>query len=537
MKEKLCLFFTENKLNSRKNIHFNKPDYSQISSFLKSLICLILFLFLSIPAYSISHKTINLDFVNNLAKNLAKGKYSPEDYKLPVKAAALTRTQYNQIKFQKDKQLWDAKDMIFRLNLYPLGAVYSFPVKINEFKNNYLQDFRYSPELYDFGSIKKAMNNISAYAGFKLLCQLNKKNDYVPFADFLGGSTLKALGRKNFPGAYTEGISINPNIPEVKSEYAYFKEFWIGQPEPKASTVTVYALLDSPSVTGAYEFQLTPEAVTTIKVKSIIYLRNSVKLLGLSPILSSFYYGENSKNIFKYNHPEVHSSDGLIISTAETQTWQPLVNPDKERITLFPVKNIKYFGLLQRDRNYSNYLNPGTPYQLEPNVWVTPNNHWGSGTVYLIESPIKTEIFDSNIKVIWIPDTGIKPGTPYKFDYTINWSMNQPEQKLGAVQSTSLKTNPLNDKQTNFIIYFSGTKLDKMDAVANIKAATTISSNAIIVGDPQIFKDPYNNQWCVVLTVEQAKKSVPLLPLYNLTCKLTEKNKTLTETWSYRWRP
>ena len=529
MKQKFRLSFTEYQLN--------KPTCFKIGSFYRSFTLMLFFLFLSISSYSISYQTINFDFVDNLAKELSKAKYSAEAYKLPAEAASLTRAQYDQIKFQKDKQLWNSKEMLFQLNLYPLGSVFSHPVQINEFKNNYLENFRYSPDLYDFGNIKKQMEGISGYAGFKLLCQLTKKNEYIPFVDFLGGSSLKALGRNNFPGSYTEGVSINPSIPDVTKEYAYFKDCWIGKPDPKATSVIVYALLDSPSVTGAYEFQITPEEITTIKVKSVIYVRNSVTLLGLSPIISSFYLGENSRNILKFNHPEVHSSDGLIISTSDTQTWKPLVNPQQEQITLFPVNKIKYFGLLQRDRNYGNYLSPNNPYQLEPNVWVTPNSDWGAGTVYLIESPTPIGTFDGNIKVLWVPSSEIKPGIPYKFDYTINWSMKQPEQKVATVTSTYLETNPQNKNQTSFIIYFSSPELDKMDDVTNIKAVTTISPNAKFVGDPQILKDPFNKQWRVILTVEAAGKPVPVLPLFELSCKLIEKKKTISETWSYRWRP
>ena len=157
--------------------------------------------------------------------------------------------------------------------------------------------------------------------------------------------------------------------------------------------------------------------------------------------------------------------------------------------------------------------------------------------MYLIETPSIAEGFNSNIRVLWIPDTKLKPGEPYRFDYTMHWSMEQPKYKVGIVTSTYLSAKPNNkNKQVSFTIYFDSHELQKLNYAAKVKAITTISSNARFLGEPQVIKDPYNKQWRVVLEVEPDLKPTSL-PLVELSCRLLVNNKVVTETWSYRWRP
>ena len=41
-------------------------------------------------------------------------------------------------------------------------------------------------------------------------------------------------------------------------EFPYFSDFWLVRPPPEQRTLTIYALLDSPSLTGAYRFEVRP---------------------------------------------------------------------------------------------------------------------------------------------------------------------------------------------------------------------------------------------------------------------------------------
>ena len=68
--------------------------------------------------------------------------------------------------------------------------------------------------------------------------------------------------------------------------------------------------------------------------------------------------------IFKHNQhvspdwrPEVHDSDGLEIhlGTGE-RLWRPLNNPPQATANSFQAQSPTGFGLMQRERNFSEYL-------------------------------------------------------------------------------------------------------------------------------------------------------------------------------------
>ena len=63
-------------------------------------------------------------------------------------------------------------------------------------------------------------------------------------------------------------------------EFPYFTDFWLVRPAPEQRTLTIYALLDSPSVAGAYRFEMRPGATTVVEVTATLYPRKSVDKLG-----------------------------------------------------------------------------------------------------------------------------------------------------------------------------------------------------------------------------------------------------------------
>src|SRR5207247_3248657 len=94
-------------------------------------------------------------------------------------------------------------------------------------------------------------------------------------------------------------------------EFPYFKEVWLTTPAPGATGAIVYALLDSPRVSGAYRFVITPGEQTAVKVDCRLFLRKEVRKLGIAPLTSMFFHGENTARPFEDFRPEVHDSDGL----------------------------------------------------------------------------------------------------------------------------------------------------------------------------------------------------------------------------------
>ena len=135
----------------------------------------------------------------------------------------------------------------------------------------------------------------------------------------------------------------------------------------------IYALLDSRRMTGAYRFVLRPGTETAMEVRArALPARRSGKL-GIAPLTSMFFFGENQPPPAGDYRPEVHDSDGLSLLTGEGEwIWRPLVNPKRLLVTTFGTTNPRGFGLMQRDRAFSSYQDPDGRLELRPSAWITP---------------------------------------------------------------------------------------------------------------------------------------------------------------------
>ena len=84
-------------------------------------------------------------------------------------------------------------------------------------------------------------------------------------------------------------------------------------------------------------------------VKSTLFPRKTIEQIGIAPMTSMFFYGENtSLRPVDDFRPEIHDTDGLMMETGYGEwIWRPLVNPSKLLVTSFQMTNPKGFGLLQ----------------------------------------------------------------------------------------------------------------------------------------------------------------------------------------------
>jgi glucan biosynthesis protein len=178
----------------------------------------------------------------------------------------------------------------------------------------------------------------------------------------------------------------------------------------RANPFTVYALLDSASVTGAYKFVVHCEQAQVIMdVENHIYARKDIKQLGIAPMTSMFSCG-NERRVCDTIHPQIHDSDRLAMWLGNGE-WicRPLNNPQKLQFNAYQDKNPKGFGLLQLDRDFTHYQDVMGWYNKRPSLWVEPRNHWGKGAVSLMEIPTTGETLD-NIVCFWQPEKPMKAG-------------------------------------------------------------------------------------------------------------------------------
>ncbi len=176
-------------------------------------------------------------------------------------------------------------------------------------------------------------------------------------------------------------------------EFPRFNEYWLEGPNDAGGPLTIYGLLDGPSLTGAYKMQT--KRFTDVRglhrivmeIEAALYVRTDIARVGIAPFSSMYWYGEADRAQAADWRPEIHDSDGLAILTGSGERiWRPILNPPRLMTSAFADNNVKGFGLMQRDRNFDHYLDDGVFYEKRPSVWVEPLDPWGEGAVHLVEN-------------------------------------------------------------------------------------------------------------------------------------------------------
>src|SRR6202161_2127317 len=96
---------------------------------------------------------------------------------------------------------------------------------------------------------------------FRIRSRINSKKVWDEFLVFQGASYFRAVAKNLLYGLSARGLAINTAEP-AGEEYPAFTHFWIEKPAPRASSIVIYALLESESTTGAYRFTVQPGAET-----------------------------------------------------------------------------------------------------------------------------------------------------------------------------------------------------------------------------------------------------------------------------------
>lgn len=493
---------------------------------------------------------VNLDYVAKLALQRAQQPFRSPRADLPAVLKNLNYDQYREIRFRSGKALWTEDNLPFRIDFFHPGYIYQEPVHANEFTSTYSQPIPYNQDFFDYGDlkIKDQIPRNTGYAGFRIFYPLNKTNQFDELGAFLGASYFRLLGKGQTYGQSARGLALDCGESDRSEEFPIFTDWWYGKPQPGDTTLTLYAILDSVSCAGAYEFQIRPGETTVCDVNAVLYFREAnrilqasltappIKTIGLAPLTSMFWFGKNSERKFDDYRSEVHDADGLLMKMADGQTlWEPLDNPSNLRHQIFPASNIRGFGLMQRERSFGAYQDLFTPFQNEPSIWVTPHGtNWDNGNLHLVELNGPWEGFD-NAVAFWSPKTNPAPLQPYRFGYTLFWTREtdtkiSPENK---VIGTRIGLITPNSDARQIFIDFAGPKLSAIPATNAPTAVVNCSTNAQIVAN-QVIWNPHLNAWRVVLKLQpHAGNSAPV----DLRCTLERTNTVLTETWIYQWTP
>jgi glucans biosynthesis protein len=474
------------------------------------------------------------DDVAAKAQKLAAEPFHEPKGQVPDWLLKITYDQWRDIRFRPEQALWRGRSP-FQVQFFHPGLYYDRTVALSVVAADGVRPVQFNPSQFDYGKntfASRVPQNLG-FAGFRIHYPIKTRDYHDEVIVFLGASYFRALGRDEVFGLSARGLAID-TAESWGEEFPYFREFWLVTPAANASVMAVYALLDSPSLTGAYRFVIDPGEQTAVKVDCRLFVRREVRKLGIAPLTSMFYHGEDTGRWFNDFRPEAHDSDGLLLSFASGEwLWRPLDNPRTLHVSGLQMQNPKGFGLVQRDRDFGHYQDLETHAERRPSVWIVPRQDWGAGKVELVEIPTNADTND-NVVAYWVPERSAKPGDPTAFSYTMYWYGDDAGRPPGGrVIATRRDAGTVKDAQ-RFVLDFAGGKLGTIPSSRVLRGVVTVvgGEEAGELVDQQVVYNPFIAGWRLTFQV-RPKKRDPI----ELRAFLDEGGETLTETWSYALMP
>lgn len=389
------------------------------------------------------------------AEEMAKAPYQAPPSPVPDAIKAINYDAAGKIQFDPKDALWREGPSVYPITFRPLGEYFMKSVSMNVIDGGRSREVEYRPDYFTMpidSPLRQVPAGQSAISGFWVQ-RSRRVGDWTksePWATFQGASYFRAISRQGQVGMSARGIAVNTGLPQGE-EFPDFRAFWFEPALNEGDPVVVYALLDGLSITGAYRFELRSDGDTEMVIENHLFIRKTIDQLGIAPLTSMFWYDETPNKHLRGWRPEVHDSDTLAIWRSDNErVVRPLTNPPALAYSAFTDVHPRGFGLLQRDRDPSHYLD-GVGYEKRPSVWVEPivgekeNDDWGKGSVTLIEIPTDDETFD-NIVAFWQPKGPALAGSSLHFKYRLYWTEHEPFFPHGHLaRAVALRAGPGGD--------------------------------------------------------------------------------------------
>jgi periplasmic glucans biosynthesis protein len=485
-------------------------------------------------------KAFDYAWLKGQARFLAGNPFQASKDILPPTMGALSYDQYQSLRFRTDRSLWGDAGLPFRLQFFHVGRSFAQAVHLFEVNEGQAREILYDPSMFEFdkaGIDPTVMRDHAGFAGFRVQFVTDWKAD---IAAFLGAAYFRAVGGDTRQyGLSARALAVDTAFPRPE-EFPRFTSFWFERPAKGQASITLYALMDSPSVAGALRFQIAPGGTQVMDIDSAIYPRKPIERLGIAPLTSMFFYAKNDRRGVNDWRPEIHDSDGLSIWTGGGEwIWRPLTNPAQNHLNSFFDENPRGFGLAQRDRNWDHYQDDGVYYDRRPSLWVEPKSGhgWGKGAVQLFEIPTVDETFD-NIVAFWNPAEKTKAGQEMLFSYRLYWGTRMPYASPLA-QTIATRTGiggTVGQKRQyyswHFAVDFSGGELGALAKDANVEAVISTSK-----GTTEHVTAHYVDEFKGYRALFDIRPPEDSNDIIDLRLYLRIDSRPLTETWIYQWMP
>lgn len=471
----------------------------------------------------------NQSTVVDLARLLSKKGYTPPSSDLPDPFQNLTYEQYIGIRALPSTILWNGEGRNFTVEPLHRGYAFQSAVTLYVVEDGTVRRVSYDRGKFDYGKLQpQAGLPDLGFSGFRVFGDSQSQRQRE-VAIFQGASFFRSSARGQNLGVMARGLTLKAGDPKGE-EFPLFRAYWIEQPPQKAEALVIHALLDSESVTGAYRFTLRPGDVTIIDTEVTLFPRAAVENYGVAGMTSTFLFGPNDRRGADDVRPAVYESSGLQIHNGNDEwIWRPLHNPETLQISSFVDPSPRGFGLLQRDRDYTAFLDDDQNFERRPSLWIEPIGDWAPGLVQLIEIPTDSEIND-NVLCYWRPKQALAPGGEASFAYRQFWCWQIPDKPNLAWVSGTRVGRGKTQSARRFMVDFTGDALKSSATVSELKALLSATPGTIT--NVRLWPYPERRLCRVGFDLEPGSDIVCELRLV-----LEAGGKPLSETWLYRWTP
>jgi glucan biosynthesis protein len=481
------------------------------------------------------------------AKALAAQPYTDRKQKLPPTLANMTPQQFNAIQYDANHSLW--KDVKGQLDVqfFHVGMGFRTPVRMYSVdpSSHQAREVHFRPELFNYNDSKveqKQLQGDLGFSGFKLFKA--PEIDSHDIVSFLGASYFRAVDATKQYGLSARGLAVD-TYAKRQEEFPDFTRFWFETPAKDATRFVVYALLESPSATGAYRFDIDCQAEQVVMAVDMqVTARTAIQQLGIAPMTTMFSCGTHERRMCDTIHPQIHDSDRLAMWRGNGE-WicRPLNNPAKLQFNAFADTDPKGFGLVQTDHDFASYQDTVDWYSKRPSLWVEPTTAWGEGSIDLLEIPTTGETLD-NIVAFWSPKKPVAAGDTLTFGYKLHWSALPPVgTPLARVYATRSGMGGFLEGWApgehypetwarRFAIDFTGGGLDRLPEGTGIEPVVTVSSGK--VQDFHVLVLPDIKGYRVIFDWYPTSDSVEPV---NMRLFIRTSDRTLSETWLYQYFP
>ncbi len=477
-------------------------------------------------AMPVIETTAVFDMVRQRAGELAKKAYSAPGKAEPF-MRDLTYDDYRKIRFREDKTLFAAPGQPYQAKLDTRGSLFETPIRVNIVRDGVIEPYPYKSSDFNFDTLgfSDEQKQKLELAGFRLVAPLNRASKLDEVISVKGASFFRALGAGNHYGASSRGISLKTASPDGE-EFPQFREIWLEAPKMGDEGFTFYALMDGPSVTGAYKFNVYPGVNTIVDVEAQIFARKELRQIGLAPLTSMFQFSPHDPDADHDDfRPRVHDSEGMAAMLANGEwIWRPLTNPRTLKVSSFASNVPQGFGLIQRARRFEDYQDFEAAYETRPTVWVTPREGWSEGELLLVEIPTPNE-YNDNIIAYWQMRQPLPAGSSHRVTYRMNWGLDTPfRPALSTVRSTRTGLMETGGNRL-FIVDFDLERPELFDDIEpEVSASTGKITHVNLIADEERRKVRLTFQLAMDGNAETELRAV-----------LNLVGQPVSETWLYRW--